>query len=281
MINAITTVQILRGSWTDPYILNKNPTDPFDGGKRQLMQGDFVQSLDEYLTDFKPNENIKVDFEGDRTGNERYDVDFRVDEQARILYREEIKFRCIAVIERGIHLFKAHLDSRVEKLYLPAIKEGKIPDDPIYKRFADDLRFEDEGRLEKFFTEAVKKAILHTERKDNETLFKLVEELIPEKINEFLSNLSQKDKDVLSYGIRQSLKQALLRIDELYVPAIEQGVIPDTPEYNKKIVELGYKDRDELKERLFYFLRYSLCLTNWNEDDALRTDERAFRSCLD
>ncbi len=281
MVNAISSIQILRGSWTDPYILNKKPNDPFDGGKRPLMQGDFVQSLDEYLTDFKPDESINVDFEGDRTGNERYNVDFRVDEQAKILYREKIKHRCIAVIERGISLFKAHLDSRVEKLYLPAITEGKIPDDTRYRNSAEELRFEDEGRLEKFFTEAIKKAVLHLERKGNELLLQSAENLIPEKINEFLSGLSQSDKNTLSSGVKESLREAHLRIDELYVPAIEEGSIPDTPEYNKRIVELGYKDRDELRERLFYFLRYSLCLTNWNEDDALRTDERAFRSCLD
>ena len=250
----------------DPYILNKKPNDPLDSGNIQMDKLSFIQSLDGFLNDFKP----------DGTLDEIKQID-NISEN----FWARIKLRCITVIERGITLFKNNLDNRVEKLYLPAIEAGKIPDDSKYKNDAEELRFEDEDRLEIFFTRAIQKAILHIERKDNEALCKSVDDLTPETINNFLSCLSPQDKSVLSYGIRQSLKQALSRIEELYKPAIKQGIIPDTPEYNQRIVELGYKDRDELRERLFYFLKYSLCLTNWNDDDALRADERAFQSCLD
>ena len=280
-MNVTGVVNILRGSKSDPYILNKKPDDPFNGGQIILDAHCFTQTLDEYLTDFKPDPSIKVDFEKDRTGNEQEFADFTNDAQARIIYREKVKFRCIAVIERGMSLFKGHLDKRVGELYLPAIQQGKIPDDARYRNVADELRFEDEGRLEKFFTEAIEKATLHIEKKENEALCQSVESLIPEKINEFLASLSLKDRDILIYGIQESLKEAHCRIEELYKPAIKAGAIPDTDEYNRRIVELGYKDRNELRERLFYFLRYAICLVNWNDDDALRSNEHAFRSCID
>ena len=279
---SLTPIQILRGSTMDPYILNKRLNDPYDGGNIRAADGSFIQTLDEYLANFKPDENIKMDFEGDRTDNERYDVDFRVDEQARIIYLEKVKHRCIATIEHGIALYKKHLDDRVTKLYLPALESGGIPNDASYKRQAEELRFEDEGRLERFFTKALKKAIEFVEKTPkNDALFKLVESIEPEKLNELLKGLSEEDKRVLKTGILENLKNAQLRIEELYKSAIEQGSIPDSPSYNQRITELGIQSMDDLREKLFYFLRNALCLTNWNDDAVLRTDERAFRSCLD
>lgn len=273
------TIQILRGSRMDPYILNRRPDDPYDGGKITPSKDFFVQTLDEYLSDFLPDDALTQEVLEGKT--QEFTLD-SIDPKQVALYRERVKYRCIAVIEYGIHLYKQHLNNRAGKLYIPAIEAGGIPDDKLYQRYANELRFEDEGRFERFFTEAIRKAIAFVNESDeNRTLFEIVAKLKPETLSEFLVSLSEDDKKILSRGITENLKNALLRIEDLYEPAIKQGSIPNSPDYNKRITELRLKDIDELRERLFYFLRNSLCLTNWNEDDALRSDERAFRSCLD
>lgn len=273
------TIQILRGSSMDPYILNKRPDDPCNGGGVKLTNGFFVQTLDEYLADFLPDDTLAKEVLENKT------QDFSLDNtnpKEVAIYWERVKHRCIAVIEHGVNLYKKHLDDRAGKLYLPAIEVGGIPDDRVYKRHADDLRFEDEGRLERFFTEAIRKAVIFIEQDDNNmALFKAVADLEPETLAELLAKLSEDDKRILKAGITENLKNALLRIEDLYKPAIKQGSVPDSSDYNQRIAELGIEDRDSLREKLFYFLRNALCLTNWNEDDALRSDERAFRSCLD
>lgn len=253
-------IQILRGSRMDPYILNKRPDDPSDGGKINITSGGlFVQTLDEYLKDFVPDEKAE-----------------------RENYGEKVKLRSIVTIELGIGRYKVNLDNRVNKLYLPAIEKGSIPDDNSYKQDVERLRFEDEERFEKFFTRAIKKALTLIERNaENEAIFKAIENMTSEKLYEFLSELSEEDKAILIKGITKNLDNAQLRIEELYKPAIKQGKIPNTPSYTQRITELGIEGIDDLRVKLFYFLRNALCLTNWNDDDALRTDERAFASCVD
>lgn len=261
MAQRINPIQILRGSNMDPYILNKRPYDPYDKGNIRQGDGLFVQTLEDYLADF---------------------VTSGIPYEQVTDYREKIQHRCIAVIEYGIYLYQKNLTDRVEKLYLPAIEKGAIPDDWLYKRYAEELRFEDEERLERFFTEAIRKAVTYLEKNTkHEALFNKVASLKAEDLHEFLSNLNENDKTALKKGLFESLNNAILRIQELYMPAIKAGNIPDSSAYNQRMVELGIQDRDELKEKLFYFLRNALCLTNWNDDDALRTDERAFRSCID
>lgn len=261
MVQRITPVQVLRGSNMDPYILNKRPDDPYDKGSIRTDESFFVQTLEDYLRDFVPSNIPYADITN---------------------YKELVKHRCIAVIERGVYLYRKNLIDRVEKLYLPAIEKGAIPDDHWYKLYTVELRFEDEERFERFFTEAIKKGISYLERiPENEVLFKSVDNLEADKLQEFLGKLSESDKALLKIGILKSLGNALLRIELLYVPVIKEGSVPDTPDYNHQIVQLGLQDRDELKEKLFYFLRNALCLTNWNDDPALRSDERAFRSCID
>ncbi|MBI1858312.1 MAG: hypothetical protein HYR97_04280 [Candidatus Melainabacteria bacterium] len=263
----------------DPYILNRKPNDPYDGGRITPNKDFFVQTLDTYLRDFTPDKALAEE------ALEERDLSFELDHtnpREIAIYRERIKHRCIAVIEHGINLYKQNLSARAEKLYLPAIEQGSIPDNGLYRRHAEELRFEDEGRLERFFTEALRKAITFIEQNpENAALFNAIASLEPETLPELLKGLSEKDKTILRVGLMENLQNALFRITDLYEPAIKLGNIPDTSNYNQRITELGIQSKDDLREKLFYFLRNALCLTNWNEDDALRTDARAFRSCLD
>ena len=275
----VATIQILRGSHMDPYILNKRPNDPYDGGRITPNKDFFVQTLDEYLQDFALDPELTKEALEDRGLS--FEIDYSNPQEIAI-YRERIKHRCIAVIEHGINLYKKNLGERAEKLYLPAIEQNGILDNGLYRRHAEELRFEDEGRLERFFTEALRKAITFIEQSpENAALFTAIASLEPETLPELLKGLNEDDKTSLRTGLMENLKNAIFRITDLYEPAIKQGRIPDTAGYNKRTAELRIQSRDDLKEKLFYFLRNALCLTNWNEDDALRTDARAFRSCLD
>ena len=262
---AVSKILILRGSPHDPYLLNKNPKDPYKGFDMKFLSNGFVQTLDQYLSDFVPDTTINIDTE-----------DFIPE-----VYREKVKHRCIAVIEHGISLYKNHLDGRAEQLYIPTIEQGGIPDDSAFRMWSEKLMFEDDENLDWRLTKAIKKAIQFEEMKGNEDLFKATEDLSHETLNEFLKILSAPQKETLKSGIRKNLAQAQLRIEDLYEVAIKKGRIPTTKTYRQRIVELGLKDRYELKEKMFHFLRNALYLTNWNEDDALKVDKRAFASCLD
>ena len=101
----------------------------------------------------------------------------------------------------------------------------------------------------------------------NEPLTEKPSETQGEKVRtvaEYLSSLKAECRDFLFVGvnaIRQRDELARRRLEELYVPILERGCIPDINDlqFNTLMRQLGINDREELVNRLVAFIHNAGC----------------------
>jgi hypothetical protein len=84
---------------------------------------------------------------------------------------------------------------------------------------------------------------------------------------DYLANLRPVDREIILEGSRLLVAHRMRRINELYIPTIQSGKLPeDTARFRAKLEELGFRDMNHFLTNLFSYIRNSACMID--EDNA-------------